>query len=167
MVVLARAVAARIEARDHGAAIVRRAPPSLLRRASGIEARLVHRPAVALVAIVLRLRIALTVARIQVHVRAAPAGHKASATRVASGRVHRAGAREPSMHGRVVGLRTGGCEMRPGEVPGSGVVAAAQIPAGEVATAHGVPAARDLAPAPEGAPPPRVASPPGGISAPR
>src|SRR5438105_10789839 len=54
MVVLARAVAARFEARDHGAAIVRRAPPSLLRRASGIEARLVRRPAVALVAIVLR-----------------------------------------------------------------------------------------------------------------
>src|SRR5205085_113570 len=79
-------------------------------------------------------------------VRAAPAGHEASATRVASGRVHRAGAREPSMHGRVVGLRTGACEMRPGEVPGSGVVAAAQISAGEVATAQGVPAARDLAP---------------------
>ena len=60
------------------------------------------------------------------------------------------------MHGRVVGLRTGACEMRPGEVPGSGVVAAAQISAGEVATAQGVPAARDLAPAPEVAPTPEV-----------
>src|SRR5438874_13313243 len=87
MVVLERAVAARFEARDPGAAIVRRAPPSLLRRASGIEALLVRLPAVALVAIVLRLRIALTVARIQVHVR--PAATAAGLCGAAVGRVGR------------------------------------------------------------------------------
>ena len=65
------------------------------------------------------------------------------------------------MYGRVVGLRTGAGEMRPGEVPGSGVMAAAEISAGdvaathdvapthEVAAAHGVTTAREVAPARE------------------
>src|SRR5207302_1147845 len=39
----------------------------------GIEARLAHRPAVTLVAVLLGLRIALAVARIEIHVRAASA----------------------------------------------------------------------------------------------
>src|SRR3984893_17093666 len=75
---LARAVAACIEAGDHRAAIVRDAPRGLLGRASGIESRLIQRPAVALVTIVLCLRIALTVAGIQVHARAAPAATAAA-----------------------------------------------------------------------------------------
>src|ERR1700730_2050178 len=57
--------------RAHRAAIVRGTPRGLLGRSSGIESRLIHRPAVALVTIVLRLRIALTVAGIQVYVRGA------------------------------------------------------------------------------------------------
>jgi hypothetical protein len=84
---------------------------------------------------------------------APPAGYEASATRVASGRVHRAGVRETPMHRRVVGLRAGAAgEMRPGKVPGSGVTAAAHISG--LATAHGVPAAREVASSSEVAPAP-------------
>ena len=59
------------------------------------------------------------------------------------------------MHGRVVGLRAGAAgEMRPGKVPGSGVTAAAHISADGLATAHGVPAAREVASSSEVAPAP-------------
>src|SRR5262249_57260844 len=67
----ARAVTARIEAGDHGPAVVGGRARALLRRAGRIEAGLVDRPAVALVAIVLRLLGALAVARIDVDVRRA------------------------------------------------------------------------------------------------
>src|SRR5256885_10891108 len=84
---------------------------------------------------------------------APPAGYEASATRVVSDRVHGAGVRETPMHGRVVGLRAGAAgEMRPGKVPGSSVTAAAHISADRVATAHGVPAAREVASSSEVAP---------------
>src|SRR5258708_3934232 len=91
---------------------------------------------------------------------APPARYEASATRVVSDRVHRAGVREAPMHGRVVGLRARAAgEMRPGKVPGSGVTATAHISADGVATAHGVPAAREVASSSEVAPAPsRVAA---------
>src|SRR6185437_100062 len=69
----ARAVAACVEAGDHGAVIVG-GVAGLLRPAGRIEPGLVHRPAVALVAIVLRLLAALPVARVDVHVRGRAAG---------------------------------------------------------------------------------------------
>src|SRR4029077_10840461 len=87
-------------------------------------------------------------------VRAAPAGYEASGAGVASGRVHRAGARETSVRGRVKGLRASGAgEVRPGiivpargtgEMPArGGGMSAADMSATEGATAaHGVPAPR-------------------------
>src|SRR4029077_6849295 len=94
-------------------------------------------------------------------VRAVPAGYETSGARVASGRVHRAGAREPSVRSRVIGLPARGTsEVRPGvivparsgQMParGSGEMPTADMSATEVATAaHGVPApSTGVAPAP-------------------
>jgi len=99
---------------------------------------------------------------------AVPAGYETSAARVASSRVHRAGARETSVRGRMKGLRARGAgEVRPGiivpargtgempargtgEMParGAGEMPAAEMSATGVATAaHGVPAP-EVTPAP-------------------
>src|SRR5579872_288736 len=62
----AGAVTPRVQAGDHRPTIAHRV--ALLGRTGRIKSRLVHRPAMALVAIVLRLGVTLSVARIEIHV---------------------------------------------------------------------------------------------------